>query len=240
MRFRSGGVGCLAQPAMTAHRRPVTEIHIGGTAYRVQSSADEAELARLVEIVETRLAALSGQRRNDSRSLVLVALSLAHELEQLRNEHATLRAEISERLTRLVGRIDSALDYRDENGEPLPPIPALSTSIDDQLDGANGSGANGSGASETPADGDAHTDDAPHPSGTSTVPGAATPIAATHAPTPSKPTPTHRPIVSAPDVTPPPPDVAVALPRPHVAPEPAFAPRRTPAPRPRRSTTEST
>lgn len=109
---------------MAASPRPVTEIQIGGNAYRVQTSADAAELARLVEIVEARLAALPVSQRSGSRSLVLVALSLAHDLEQARREQAQLRDDVVARLTTLVTRVDTALDHRDENGDPLPPIPS--------------------------------------------------------------------------------------------------------------------
>lgn len=108
---------------MAASSRPVTEIQIGGHAYRVQTSADALELARLVEVVEGRLTELPLNQRNGSRSLVLVALSLAHDLEQARREYANLRADVVARLTTLVARVDTALDHRDENGELLPPLP---------------------------------------------------------------------------------------------------------------------
>ncbi len=112
---------------MTPTPRPVTEIQIGGHAYRVQSSADASELSRLAKLVEARLTELPGNQRHDSRSLVLVALSLAHDLEQLRAEHAALRASVDERLTAIVGRIDRALDHRDEKGDLLPPLPEPAT-----------------------------------------------------------------------------------------------------------------
>jgi cell division protein ZapA (FtsZ GTPase activity inhibitor) len=109
---------------MTTPARPVTELHIGGHTYRVQSSAEEAELTRLASLVDARLAQLPAPQRQDPRSLVLVALSLARDLDLEQRAHQSLRARVAERLTSLVGRIDAALDHCDENGNPLP---ALST-----------------------------------------------------------------------------------------------------------------
>lgn len=111
---------------MTTSPRPVTELHIGGHTYRVQSSAEEAELTRLAGLVDSRIAQLPAAQRQDPRSLVLIALSLARELDLEQRAHQTLRARVAERLTSLVGRIDAALDHCDENGNPLP---ALSTSV---------------------------------------------------------------------------------------------------------------
>lgn len=107
---------------MTTSPRPVTELHIGGHTYRVQSSAEEAELTRLAGLVDSRLAQLPASQRQDPRSLVLVALSLARELDLEQQAHQSLRARVAERLTSLVGRIDSALDHCDENGNPLPAV----------------------------------------------------------------------------------------------------------------------
>lgn len=118
---------------MASPTRPVTEIQIGGIAYRVQSSADTSELARLAALVEARLADLPPSQRQDHRSLVLVALALAHDLEQERARHAALRASVAQRLTGLVDRIDEALDHRDENGEPLPQLARIEARAAAQL-----------------------------------------------------------------------------------------------------------
>lgn len=110
---------------MSSPVRPITELAIGGAAYRVQSSADEAELIRLAALIDARLGQLPEARRHDSRSLVLVALGLAHDLEAERAAHAKLRHQVAERLTALLGRVDEALDHHDENGDPLPPVPVV-------------------------------------------------------------------------------------------------------------------
>lgn len=130
--------------------RPVTEIQIGGHAYRVQSSADASELSRLAQLVEARLTELPGNQRHDARSLVLVALSLAHDLEQLRVEYAALRASVDERLTAIVGRIDRALDHRDEKGDLLPPLPEPATTRADDF--ASRAESENPGESTSPAD----------------------------------------------------------------------------------------
>ncbi len=108
---------------MSSSARPVTELQIGGVAYRVQSSADERELHRLAAIVERRLAELPATQRHDSRSLVLVALAMAHDLELEQQAHDALRGQVATHLTSLVNRLDTALDHCDDNGNPLPPVP---------------------------------------------------------------------------------------------------------------------
>ncbi len=108
---------------MSSSARPVTELQIGGVAYRVQSSADESELRRLAALVERRLTELPATQRHDSRSLVLVALALAHELELEQQAHDTLRGQVATHLTSLVNRIDTVLDHCDDNGNPLPQVP---------------------------------------------------------------------------------------------------------------------
>lgn len=144
LRFSSPGVGCWQRDPMAATARPVTEIQIAGNAYRVQSSADAAELARLVAIVEARLSELPKTQRHEPRSLVLVALSLAHDLEQLKQDHAAFESQVLARLTKLVGRVDVALDHRDENGEPLPPI------ADSMVDAGPNAGRSPSPAQDDP------------------------------------------------------------------------------------------
>ena len=86
------------------------ELTVGGKSYRVVASEDEATLRRLAAAVDARLHALVGPSRTvPAQALVLVALALAHELEQ---EHA-LRSRQQQRsrtaLSRVLGRIDSAL-----------------------------------------------------------------------------------------------------------------------------------
>lgn len=110
---------------MTSPARPVTEIQIAGVPYRVQSSADERDLHRLAALVEARLAQLPANQRHDSRSLVLVALALAHDLHLEQQAHHALRGQVASHLTSLITRIDTALDHRDDQGDPLPAVPEV-------------------------------------------------------------------------------------------------------------------
>lgn len=99
-------------------------VTVGGHSYRVHSSATEEELARLAALVDERLLALPLNQRGDPKSLVLVALGLAHDLEQERQLRAAERRVLDGRVRTLVARVDDALGHVDANGEPLPALPA--------------------------------------------------------------------------------------------------------------------
>jgi cell division protein ZapA len=86
------------------------ELSVGGKSYRVIASEDESTLRRLAATVDSRLRALTGPNRSVApHALVLVALALAHELEEergLRRRHVERsRAALSS----VLGRIDAAL-----------------------------------------------------------------------------------------------------------------------------------
>lgn len=102
-----------------------TTVTVGGHAYRVTSSATADELARFAALVDERLLTLPLSQRGDPKSLVLVALGLAHDLEHERLLRATERLEVQTRVRGLLARIDGALGQVDANGEPLEaPAPA--------------------------------------------------------------------------------------------------------------------
>jgi hypothetical protein len=56
--------------------------------------------------------------------MLLVAMALAHDLEQEREQRVAERSNTAELLRQLLGRVNEALDGVDENGEPLSPLPA--------------------------------------------------------------------------------------------------------------------
>jgi cell division protein ZapA len=94
------------------------EVKIGGFSYRVTGSASEAELNRLAGIVDQRLRALGGPSRNPSpHSLVLVAMTLAHELEEERTARRRVEARSQEMLQSLLERVDAALDADNASAE---------------------------------------------------------------------------------------------------------------------------
>jgi cell division protein ZapA len=87
------------------------ELKIGGQTYRVLASAEEAELRRLAEIVDTRLRTLTTPGRQVSpQTLLLAALALAHDLEEERARRVLVESRAKEMLSSVLQRIDSVLE----------------------------------------------------------------------------------------------------------------------------------
>ena len=87
------------------------ELRVGGQTYRVVASADEAELRRLADVVDTKLRELTAPGRQLSpQSLLLVAIALAHELEEERERRLLTERRWREKLTSLLARVDAAID----------------------------------------------------------------------------------------------------------------------------------
>ncbi len=95
------------------------ELTVGGKSYRVVASEDEPTLRRLAAAVDARLHALVGPSRTvPAQALVLVALALAHELEQERALRTHQQQRSRTALSRVLGRIDAALE---STASPAPP-----------------------------------------------------------------------------------------------------------------------
>ncbi len=98
------------------------ELRIGGQSYRVVSSAPEEELVRLAAVVSQKLSELSGPRTGASESggrqppqgLLLVAMALAHELEEERQQRRSLEQRVRGLLGGLLSRLDGALSHAGE------------------------------------------------------------------------------------------------------------------------------
>ena len=102
--------------------RPPVEVMVGGQSYRLVASADEQTLRLCARIVDERLSEMTGHDRSaPPQALLLVALSLAHDLEEERERHARHTEGLEQNLRRLLGTVDQALGGVDENGECLPP-----------------------------------------------------------------------------------------------------------------------
>lgn len=99
-------------------RTPV-ELHVGGQTYRVVASADEAELKELAKVVDARLHDVSGGRPVQAQTLLLAAISLAHDLEAERAKYQALEQRSREMLRTVLQRIDAALE-----ATPEPPAVA--------------------------------------------------------------------------------------------------------------------
>lgn len=109
------------------------ELKVGGQTYRVVASAEEAELRRLADVVDARLRSVSAPGRTISpQSLLLAAISLAHDLEEEKRRRLALEARSKEMLKSVLARIDAALEAGDEKAEregessdPPPPVELL-------------------------------------------------------------------------------------------------------------------
>lgn len=106
------------------------ELKVGGQTYRVVASAEESELKRLADLVDARLRSMSAPGRPISpQSLLLAAISLAHDLEEEKKKRAQLEARSKEMLRGVLARIDAAIEASDEKadgeGEPSEPPPPL-------------------------------------------------------------------------------------------------------------------
>jgi len=91
-------------------RSPV-ELRVGGQTYRVVASAEETELRRLADVVDGRLRELAGPGRAIApQTLLLAAISLAHELEEERTRRLSVEQRSREMLSNVLERIDAALE----------------------------------------------------------------------------------------------------------------------------------
>ncbi|MEO8906034.1 MAG: cell division protein ZapA [Polyangiaceae bacterium] len=107
------------------------ELRVGGQTYRVLATAEEADLHRLADVVDDRLRKLTAPGRSVSpQSLLLAALSLAHDLEDERGRRLRSEQRAREMLSSLVSRIDAALDA-DSAEAAEPPVPTPSVQRDD-------------------------------------------------------------------------------------------------------------
>ena len=94
---------------------------IGGQVYRVRSAASEQELRRLAAHVDERLRSLVGTSATvPPQALLLVAISLAHDLELERARHKQLERAAHDSLQLLLDRIDGAIHSADQAIDALP------------------------------------------------------------------------------------------------------------------------
>jgi cell division protein ZapA len=89
------------------------------------ASAGEQSLQRYAGLVNERLRELTGSERAvHPQAMLLVAMALAHDLEEERARHRELRVQAEESVRSMLARVNAALDGVDENGDPLPSLPA--------------------------------------------------------------------------------------------------------------------
>lgn len=94
------------------------ELKVGGQTYRVVATAEESELKRLADLVDARLRSMSAPGRPISpQSLLLAAISLAHDLEEEKRKRQQLEARSKEMLKSVLARIDAAIEASDEKAD---------------------------------------------------------------------------------------------------------------------------
>jgi cell division protein ZapA len=102
-------------------RAPV-ELRVGGQTFRVVASANADELQRLARIVDGKLRELALTSAFHPQSMLLVAMTLAHEVEEERAKRRDVERRSREMLQRLLERVDSAMALA-EPAEPAPRPP---------------------------------------------------------------------------------------------------------------------
>lgn len=113
------------------------ELRVGGQTYRVLATAEEADLHRLADVVDDRLRKLTAPGRAVSpQSLLLAALSLAHDLEDERNRRIRSEQRAREMLSSLLARIDTALeaDSAELAATPAPSVAESSAEPEVEFD----------------------------------------------------------------------------------------------------------
>ena len=102
--------GCYPQPMSQA---PVA-LTIGGQTYRVRAAASEHELRRLANLIDARLSAVAGPHKSPPpQTLLLVAISLAHDLEREHSLRCKVEREATDALQSLLERLDAAIGNAD-------------------------------------------------------------------------------------------------------------------------------
>lgn len=111
------------------------ELRVGGQTYRVLATAEEADLHRLADVVDDRLRKLTAPGRVVSpQSLLLAALSLAHDLEDERNRRIRSEQRAREMLNSLLARIDTALEADSAELAATPPPSAAESSEEPEVE----------------------------------------------------------------------------------------------------------
>jgi cell division protein ZapA len=108
--------------------RRTVQLRVGGQNYRVLTTAADGDLKRFVTTIEERLALVTPRGRAVTpQSLLLAALSLAHDLEEARARVGRVEQRAREALSNLLERIDAALENEDDAAaQVVPSLPPQS------------------------------------------------------------------------------------------------------------------
>jgi cell division protein ZapA len=98
--------------------RRTVQLRVAGQSYKVVSSAPEHELERLAATVDAKVSEVTPQGRAATpQSMLLAAISLAHELEAERGRREALEVKTRDLMRRVLNRIDEALEDGDESAD---------------------------------------------------------------------------------------------------------------------------
>jgi cell division protein ZapA len=107
--------------------RRTVQLRVAGQTYRVVTTATDGELKRFVSVIEGKLGEVSPRGRAvHPQALLLAALALVHDIEEERERSRGIELRARETLSRLVERIDAALDDGADEAEvqaPSAPVP---------------------------------------------------------------------------------------------------------------------
>jgi cell division protein ZapA len=103
--------------------RPTVELRVGGQTFRVVGTASADELRRLAGIVDGKLRELTSSNAFHPQSMLLVAMTLAHELEQERARRRDVEQRSRQAIATLLDRVDAALELIEEAPQPETPVP---------------------------------------------------------------------------------------------------------------------
>lgn len=102
--------------------RRTVQLRLAGQSFRVVTTASDGELKELLSVVEEKLAEVTPQGRAPTpNSMLLVALSLVHELQEAKERAQVTEARARDLLQRMLERIDAALE--EEDATPQAPAP---------------------------------------------------------------------------------------------------------------------
>jgi cell division protein ZapA len=99
--------------------RRTVQLRVAGQSYKVVSSAPDNELERLAATVDAKVSEVTPRGRAASpQSMLLAAISLAHELESERGRREALEVKTRDLMRRVLLRIDQALEDGDGDAPP--------------------------------------------------------------------------------------------------------------------------
>lgn len=104
--------------------RRTVQLRVAGQTYRVVTTANDADLKRLVSTLEEKLAEVSPRGRAvNPQAMLLAALGLIHDLEEERGRARRIEGRAKEALGRLLTRIDTALQEEGGGAPSAAPSP---------------------------------------------------------------------------------------------------------------------